>query len=45
MADDDILPDHYDLCIACEEEIAIRRQGIEPAATLCIACASRQEQR
>lgn len=35
----------YGLCAACEEEIAIRRLESDPAATLCIACASRQEQR
>ncbi|MBW6512038.1 MAG: TraR/DksA C4-type zinc finger protein [Desulfuromonadaceae bacterium] len=35
----------YGLCIACEEEIAIRRLETDPAATLCIDCASRQERR
>ena len=35
----------YGLCAACEEEIAIRRLETDPAATLCIACASRQEKR
>jgi DnaK suppressor protein len=37
--------DDYGLCTACEEEIAIRRLETDPAATLCIACASRQEKR
>jgi len=35
----------YGLCTACEEEIAIRRLETDPAAILCIACASRQEKR
>jgi DnaK suppressor protein len=35
----------YGLCTVCEEEIAIRRLETDPAATLCIACASRREQR
>jgi len=35
----------YGLCTVCEEEIAIRRLETDPAATLCIACASRQEKR
>lgn len=34
----------YGFCNACEEEIALRRLESDPAATLCIACASRQEQ-
>ncbi|GAB4346174.1 MAG: TraR/DksA C4-type zinc finger protein [Desulfobulbaceae bacterium] len=33
----------YGLCAACEEEIAIRRLEADPAAPLCIACASRRE--
>ncbi len=33
----------YGLCVACEEEIALRRLETDPAAPLCIACASRQE--
>ena len=33
--------DDYGLCTFCEEEIAIRRLETDPAATLCIACASR----
>lgn len=37
--------DDYGLCTACEEEIAIRRLETDPAATLCIACASQQEKR
>lgn len=40
-----IQSDDYGLCTACEEEIAMRRLETDPAATLCIACASRQEQR
>ncbi|WP_211232785.1 TraR/DksA family transcriptional regulator [Desulfatirhabdium butyrativorans] len=35
----------YGLCTVCEEEIAIRRLETDPVAMLCIACASRQEQR
>jgi DnaK suppressor protein len=35
----------YGLCTACEEDIAIRRLETDPAATFCIDCASRQEQR
>ncbi|MDF1536850.1 MAG: TraR/DksA C4-type zinc finger protein [bacterium] len=35
--------DDYGLCTACEEEIAIRRLETDPAATLCIACASRRD--
>lgn len=35
----------YGLCTACEEEIALLRLETDPAATLCIACASRQEER
>lgn len=35
----------YGLCTNCEEEIALRRLETDPAATLCIACASRQEKR
>ncbi|MDF1579203.1 MAG: TraR/DksA C4-type zinc finger protein [Desulfuromonadales bacterium] len=36
---------NYGLCIACKEEIAIRRLETDPVATLCIDCASRQERR
>jgi DnaK suppressor protein len=35
----------FGLCTACEEEIALRRLETDPAATLCIACAARQEKR
>ena len=35
----------YGLCTACDEEIAQARLEADPAASLCIACASRQEQR
>lgn len=35
----------YGLCTACDEQIAVRRLETDPAATLCIACASRQEKR
>jgi DnaK suppressor protein len=35
----------YGLCVACEEEIALPRLQADPATSLCIACASRQERR
>lgn len=35
----------YGLCTACGEEIALPRLQADPASGLCIACASRQEQR
>ncbi len=37
--------DDYGLCIACEEEIDIRRLETDPAAPLCIDCASSKERR
>jgi len=33
----------YGDCLACEEPIAIRRLTLDPAATLCISCASARE--
>ena len=33
----------YGYCVSCDEEIAEKRLQINPAATLCIECASRQE--
>lgn len=36
--------DHeYGYCVECGEEIAENRLGIDPAASLCIRCASEQE--
>ena len=35
----------FGLCTGCEEEIAIRRLETDPAAPLCIGCASQQEKR
>lgn len=35
----------YGLCIACEEEIALRRLETDPAATFCIDCARKAEKR
>ena len=34
----------YGLCESCEEPIAKKRLEFDPAARLCIACASRAEQ-
>ncbi len=34
----------YGLCESCEEPIAEKRLEFDPAARLCIACASRAEQ-
>ncbi|WP_349359557.1 TraR/DksA C4-type zinc finger protein [Stappia sp.] len=31
--------DTYGDCLSCGEEIADKRLGVDPAATLCIACA------
>lgn len=31
----------YGYCVQCDEEIAIKRLEIDPAATLCIKCAGR----
>ncbi|WP_462324928.1 TraR/DksA family transcriptional regulator [Desulfoplanes sp.] len=33
----------YGLCFECDEEIAFKRLEADPAATLCIECASMQE--
>ena len=33
----------YGYCVSCDEEIAGKRLEINPAATLCIECASKQE--
>lgn len=33
----------YGLCIQCDEPIALGRLDVDPAAPLCIACASRLE--
>ena len=35
--------DDYGYCIECDEEIAPKRLEIDPAAALCIKCASRSE--
>jgi len=34
----------YGYCLSCDEPIAPRRLALDPAATLCIECASRKEQ-
>lgn len=34
----------YGYCLTCEEAIAVNRLEVDPAATLCIACASAREQ-
>jgi len=31
----------YGYCVECDEEIALKRLEIDPAATLCIKCAGR----
>ena len=36
--------EEYGYCITCGEEIAAKRLEIDPAAPLCIECASRSEQ-
>ena len=33
----------YGDCLACDEPIAIKRLTLDPAATLCIRCASERE--
>jgi len=33
----------YGYCVNCDEEIALNRLEIDPAATLCISCANRLE--
>jgi len=35
--------DEYGYCLKCDEEIAIRRLEIDPAAPLCITCAEKME--
>ncbi|MDT8440791.1 MAG: TraR/DksA C4-type zinc finger protein [Desulfuromonadales bacterium] len=35
----------YGLCVACEEEIALRRLETDPAATFCLSCAAHREKR
>ena len=35
--------EEYGYCLRCDEEIAEKRLTIDPAATLCINCASQQE--
>ena len=35
----------YGYCMACDELIALPRLELDPAATLCIGCASRREDR
>jgi len=35
--------EEFGYCIQCDEEIAEKRLEIDPAATLCINCASNQE--
>lgn len=35
----------YGICLSCEEDIAIRRLESDPAAPLCVVCASRMEKR
>lgn len=34
----------YGCCVRCEEEIALPRLELNPAVTLCIACASQSEE-
>ena len=33
----------YGYCLACDEPIALQRLSLDPAATLCIDCASARE--
>ena len=33
----------YGFCLGCDEAIAIQRLTLDPAATLCISCASARE--
>ena len=35
---------NYGFCLSCDEPIAAARLALDPAAPLCIDCASRQEQ-
>ena len=34
----------YGYCLSCDEPIARERLALDPAASLCIACANRKEQ-
>jgi len=34
----------YGYCLCCDEPVATERLALDPAATLCIDCANRQEQ-
>jgi len=36
--------DEYGYCLRCDDEIPEKRLEIDPAVTLCITCASQQEQ-
>lgn len=36
--------DEYGYCARCDEGIAVKRLQLDPAATLCIACATKAEQ-
>lgn len=40
-----IADEEFGLCVDCDEPIAIARLRFDPTATLCIACASKREQR
>ena len=35
--------EEYGYCLKCDEDISEKRLDIDPAATLCIDCASKQE--
>ena len=35
--------EEYGYCLRCDEDISEKRLDIDPAATLCIDCASKQE--
>ena len=34
----------YGFCLSCDEPIAVERLALDPAASLCIGCAHRNEQ-
>ncbi len=36
--------DDYGFCLSCDEPIAAERLALDPAASLCIGCAHRNEQ-
>ena len=36
--------DDYGYCLSCDEAVAAGRLALDPAATLCIDCANKQEQ-